>query len=152
MMLRRAAQGHGRGALRHGRADGQPPQRLHARHGHDRDLRHARGDRRGGELLAPAGQGEGERQAARAGDRGDEQAGQVLLRQLPAGLLRPARPGGRGRHDDRDPQLPGGLRRRRLPEPALHLPAAPDDAAPDHQGLNPQTGRGLRAAPASPTR
>ncbi len=44
--LHRAAQGHGRRPLHHGRAHGQQPQRLHPGHADHRDLRHARRDRR----------------------------------------------------------------------------------------------------------
>ena len=59
-----AAQGQRGGSLRHGRPDRQPPQRLHARHCRDRNLRHARRDSGGCDLCPTRGQGKGCRQAA----------------------------------------------------------------------------------------
>ena len=59
-----AAQGQRGGALHHGRSHRQPPQRLHARHRGDRDLRHARRDCGGRDLCPSRGEGKGFRPPA----------------------------------------------------------------------------------------
>ena len=119
---RRAAQGQRRGALHHGWTDGQPTERVHARHCRHRDLRDARRDRGGRHLRAPRRQGQGCRQAARADRREDERDGAEVLRDLAAGLVRTPWPRGRDRRPEGAARLPAGLRRQRVPEPEVDLP------------------------------
>ena len=82
-----------------------------------------------------ARQGEGRGQIPRARDRADEQDGQGVLRQVEAGVLREDGARRRGGGDDGHQEISRRFRELLLPEPGIDLPAAPDDAAEDHQGL-----------------
>ena len=86
-----AAQGQRGGPLPHGRPHGQPPQRLHPGHRRDRDLRHARRDRGGRDLL-PAARSRTRTRASRCEPlaREDERDGAEVLRHVAPGLLRRA--------------------------------------------------------------
>ncbi len=131
----RAQEGHCRRPLHHGGAAGQQQQCLHPRHGDHRDLRHARRDCRGGELCETARQGERRGEIPRPGDRADEQDGQGVLREVEAGVLREDGARGRGGEDDGLKKVSRRFRQLLLSEPGVDLPAAPDDASEDHQGL-----------------
>ena len=56
-------------------------------------------------------------------------------RQVETGLLRKDGTCGRDGADDGSEKVPRGLCQLLLPEPGIHMPAAPDDAPEDHKGI-----------------